>query len=117
MNVLEGGLTFADLAVTVSPTHARELLTPEGGVGLQEKFIELGDRVVGILNGIDAAAWNPATDPHITANYSIDALAGKRRCKAALQQAYGLSQGAHTPLVAMSERVVSQHALYIVLGA
>src|SRR5205814_6578914 len=58
MNILKGGLTFADLAVTVSPTHARELLTPEGGFGLQEKFIELGDRVVGILNGIDAAAWN-----------------------------------------------------------
>src|SRR6059036_649390 len=83
MNILKGGLTFADLAVTVSPTHARELLTPEGGFGLQEKFIELGDRVVGILNGIDAAAWNPATDPHITANYSIDDLAGKRHCKAA----------------------------------
>jgi len=117
MNILKGGLTFADLAVTVSPTHARELLTPEGGFGLQEKFIELGDRVVGILNGIDATAWNPATDPHITANYSIDDLAGKRRCKAALQQAYGLSQGAHTPLFGMSARLVSQKGLDIVLGA
>src|SRR5437660_235769 len=117
MNILKGGLTFADLAVTVSPTHARELLTPEGGFGLQEKFIELGDRVVGILNGIDALAWNPGTDPHITANYSIDDLAGKRRCKAALQQAYGLSQGAHTPLFGMSARLVSQKGLDIVLGA
>src|SRR5437879_5554419 len=117
MNILKGGLTFADLAVTVSPTHARELLTPEGGFGLQEKFIELGDRVVGILNGIDAAAWNPETDPHITANYSIEDLAGKRRCKAALQQAYGLSPGAHTPLFGMSARLVSQKGLDLVLGA
>src|SRR5213076_3081406 len=117
MNILKGGLTFADLAVTVSPTHARELLTPEGGFGLQEKFIELGDRVVGILNGIDAAAWNPETDPHITANYSIEDLAGKRRCKAALQQAYGLSPGANTPLFGMSARLVSQKGLDIVLGS
>ena len=108
MNILKGGLTFADLAVTVSPTHARELLTPEGGFGLQEKFTELGDRVVGILNGIDPVVWNPATDPHITATYSIDELAGKRRCKAALQRAYGLPQRAHAPLFGMSARLVAQ---------
>ena len=117
MNILKGGLTFADMAVTVSPTHARELLTPEGGFGLQEKFIELGDRVAGILNGIDAEAWNPETDPHIPANYNIDDLAGKRRCKAALQRAYGLAPGAHTPLFGMSARLVSQKGLDIVLGA
>src|SRR5205807_1431396 len=116
MNILKGGLTFADMAVTVSPTHARELLTPEGGFGLQEKFIELGDRVAGILNGIDAEAWNPETDPHIPANYNIDDLAGKRRCKAALQRAYGLAPGAHTPLFGMSARLVSQKGLDIVLG-
>src|SRR5207247_2224827 len=117
MNILKGGLTFSDLAVTVSPTHARELLTPEGGFGLQEKFTELGDRVVGILNGIDPRLWNPATDPHITATYSIDELAGKRRCKAALQRAYGLPQRAHTPLFGMSARLVSQKGLDLVLGA
>jgi len=117
MNILKGGLTFADLAVTVSPTHARELLTPEGGFGLQEKFTELGDRVVGILNGIDPVVWNPATDPHITATYSIDELAGKRRCKAALQRAYGLPQRAHAPPFGMSARLVSQKGLDLVLGA
>jgi starch synthase len=117
MNALKGGLTFSDLAVTVSPTHAQELRTPEGGFGLQDKFIELGDRLVGILNGIDPAAWNPETDPHISPNYSIADLTGKRRCKAALQRAYGLPQGAHTPLFGMSARLAAQKGLDIVLGA
>jgi starch synthase len=117
MNILKGGLSFSDLAVTVSPTHAQELRTPEGGFGLQEKFIELGDRLVGILNGIDPGAWNPGIDPHIAARYATDDLAGKRRCKAALQRAYGLPPGAQIPLFGMSARLVSQKGLDIVLGA
>jgi starch synthase len=117
MNVLKGGLAFSDLAVTVSPTHAQELRTPEGGFGLHEKFIELGDRLVGILNGIDPDAWNPATDPVIAAHYSREDLSGKRRCKAALQQACGLPQQAHTPVFGMSARLVAQKGLDIVLGA
>jgi starch synthase len=117
LNALKGGLTFSDVAVTVSPTHAQELRTAEGGFGLQDKFIELGDRLVGILNGIDPAAWNPETDPHIPQNYSIADLAGKRRCKAALQRAYGLPQEAQTPLFGMSARLAAQKGLDIVLGA
>jgi starch synthase len=117
MNFLKGGLTFSDLAVTVSPTHAEELRTAEGGFGLQEKFIELGDRLVGILNGIDPGAWNPEIDPHIPARYSMHDLAGKRRCKAALQRAYGLPVAALTPVFGMSARLVSQKGLDLVLGA
>ncbi len=117
MNMLKGGLACSDLAVTVSPSHAQELRTPEGGFGLHDKFIELGDRLVGILNGIDLEVWNPETDAYITATYSIDDLAGKRRCKAALQRAYGLPQRAHTPLFGMSARLVSQKGLDLVLGA
>src|SRR2546426_899567 len=59
MNMLKGGLAFSDVAVTVSPTHARELCTPEGGFGLHDTFIGLGDRLAGILNGIDPDLWNP----------------------------------------------------------
>lgn len=117
MNVLKGGLAFADLAVTVSPTHALELRTPEGGFGLHDTFIGLGDRLVGILNGIDAVAWNPANDPAIPATYSLDELAGKRRCKTALQEAYALAPKAQTPIFAMSARLVAQKGLDIVLGA
>jgi starch synthase len=117
MNVLKGGLAFSDFAVTVSPTHAQELRTPEGGFGLHDKFIALGDRLVGILNGIDADGWNPETDPNIAATYSATEVAGKRRCKAALQRAYGLPEDTRLPLFGMSARLVSQKGLDIVLGA
>ena len=117
MNVLKGGLAFCDLAVTVSPTHARELCTPEGGFGLHETFIGLDDRLVGILNGIDPEAWNPATDSAIAAPYSAKNLSGKRRCKAALQIARGLPQNPRSPVFGMSARLVSQKGLDLVLGS
>ena len=117
MNALKGALAFSDVAVTVSPTHAQELCTPEGGFGLHDRFTALGDRLVGILNGIDPDLWNPETDPELTENYSSDDLSGKRRCKAALQRAYGLAQRGHTPLFGMSARMVAQKGLDLVLGA
>jgi len=116
MNALKGALAFSDIAVTVSPTHAQELRTPEGGFGLHDTFIAMGDRLTGILNGIDPVQWNPETDTEIAANYSADELAGKRRCKAALQKAYGLTPG-HTPLFGMSARMVAQKGLDLILGA
>src|SRR5258708_3373050 len=117
MNLLQGGLAYSDAAVTVSPTHARELCTPEGGFGLHEMFTAMGDRMVGILNGIDAYLWDPATDPVISANYSPTESAGKHTCKAALQRATGLPQRADVPLFGMSARLVSQKGLDIVLAA
>ena len=117
MNALKGGLAFSDAAVTVSPTHAQELRTPEGGFGLHDTFTAMGDRLTGILNGIDPVLWDPATDPEITGNFSGEDLAGKRRCKAALQRAYGLAQRAHAPLFGMSARMVTQKGLDLVLGA
>ena len=63
VNFLKGGLAFADFVTTVSPTQARELRTPGGGFGLHDVFSWLGDRLVGVLNGIDQRIWNPATDP------------------------------------------------------
>jgi len=119
MNMLKGGLAFSDVAVTVSPTHARELCTPEGGFGLHDTFIGLGDRLAGILNGIDPDLWNPTADLELTDPYSADDLSGKRRCKAALQKAYGLAQraGGQVPLFAMSARMVAQKGLDLILGA
>ena len=116
VNILKGGIAFADVVVTVSPTHARELCTPTGGFGLQDTFIALGDRLQGVLNGIDLKAWNPKTDPYIAANYTADDLTGKRRCKAALQRAYDLPEGDGIPVFAMSARLVGQKGLDLVLG-
>jgi starch synthase len=115
VNFLKGGIAFADFVTTVSPTQAEELRTPGGGFGLHEAFIWLGDRLVGILNGIDQRAWDPAADPLITAQYSAQSLEGKRRCKAALQRSFGLPQRRKVPLFGMTGRMVTQKGLDLIL--
>lgn len=115
VNFLKGGLAFADFVTTVSPTQAEELRTPGGGFGLHEVFIWLSDRLVGVLNGIDQRAWDPATDRLITAQYSAQNLEGKRRCKAALQRSFGLPQRRKVPLFGMTGRMVTQKGLDLIL--
>jgi starch synthase len=115
VNFLKGGLAFADYVTTVSPTQAEELCTPGGGFGLHDAFIWLADRLVGVLNGIDQRAWDPATDRQITAQYSADNLEGKRRCKAALQRSFGLPQRRRVPLFGMTGRMVTQKGLDLIL--
>jgi starch synthase len=115
VNYLKGGLAFADFVTTVSPTQAEELRTPGGGFGLHEVFIWLAERLVGVLNGIDQKAWDPATDPQITAQYSANNLEGKRRCKAALQRSFGLPQRRKVPLFGMTGRMVTQKGLDLIL--
>jgi starch synthase len=117
VNFLKGGLAFTDFVTTVSPTQARELRTPGGGFGLHEVFQALGDRLVGVLNGIDQREWDPSTDTQITAQYSAQQLDGKRRCKAALQRSFGLPQRRKTPLFGMTGRLVTQKGLDLILGA
>ena len=115
-NWLKAGLAYADGVVTVSPTHAGELRTPVGGFGLHEAFQDLGDRFVGILNGIDGAAWNPATDPLLAAHYSPADPAPKAQCKTAIQRELALAVGERIPLAAMSARLVAQKGLDLVLS-
>jgi starch synthase len=117
VNLLKGGLAFTDYVTTVSPTQAAELRTPGGGFGLHGVFVGLGDRLVGVLNGIDQRLWNPAIDPLITAQYSADKLEGKRRCKAALQRSFGLPQRRRTPLFGLTGRLVTQKGLDLILQA
>lgn len=116
VNLLKGGLVFSDAATTVSPTHAAELRTSQGGFGLHEHFASMGDRLVGILNGIDTMLWNPATDPLITARYSSHDVGPKARCKEALQRTYGLPRRRRTPLIVMSARLVEQKGLDLILA-
>lgn len=115
VNILKGGLAFADMAITVSPTHAAELRTPDGGFGLHDHFIALGDRFVGILNGIDYTLWNPETDPYLTAGFSASDLTPRPRNKASLQRAYGLPRRSRTPLFVMSARMVEQKGFDLIL--
>jgi len=116
LNLLKGGLKFADAVTTVSPMHAHELRTPVGGFGLHDVFMDLGDRFSGIVNGIDMKEWDPATDDQITANYSVADLNGKARCKAALQRSFGLPQRRRVPVFAMTARMTHQKGLELITG-
>jgi starch synthase len=116
VNLLKGGLVFADAVTTVSSTHAFELRTAAGGFGLDGVFVALRDRLVGIANGIDQSVWDPARDDLVPCGYSADDLLGKRRCRAALQRAFGLRARARIPIFAMTARLVSQKGLDLILG-
>lgn len=116
VNWLKGGVSYADWVTTVSPTHAHELRTPAGGFGLHHFFIDLGDRLVGILNGIDQDLWNPETDDGIVANYSRDDLEGKKACKSHLQGLAGLPREPDVPLVCMTARLAKQKGFDLILG-
>ncbi len=116
-NLLKAGIAFSDYVVTVSPTQAKELRTAGGGFGLHDVFTHLGNRLVGILNGIDQSVWTPSVDPNITRTYDAEDLEGKRRCKAALQRSFGLPQRRRIPLFGMTGRRVTQKGLDLILGA
>lgn len=115
VNLLKGGLVAADQVVTVSPNHVRELRTAGGGFGLQEVFTWLGRRFSGILNGIDQQTWDPATDPQVPENFTMDAPAGKAACKAMVQQVFGLTVAPKVPLFSMAARLVTQKGLDLIL--
>lgn len=113
LNLLKGGLVFADFLNTVSPTYSDEIQTPEFGFGLDGVVRERRDRMVGIVNGIDAEIWNPATDPHLASRYSASDLEGKRVCKAELQRELGLPVR-DVPLLAVVSRFTQQKGLDLV---
>jgi starch synthase len=106
-NLLKGGILFADYLTTVSPTYAREILTPEFGFGLDGVLKGCQDRLTGILNGIDIEQWNPDTDPYLPAHYSVTNQAGKAICKRSLQREFQLPEK-NVPLVSVIARFVPQ---------
>jgi starch synthase len=118
LNFLKAGIVFADLVSTVSPTYAREIQTPYFGCGLQGVLTERADRLSGIVNGADYTAWDPATDPHLPAHYTAEAIEpGKPLCKAELQKTQGLAVDPNTPVVALIARLVEQKGIDLVLQA
>ena len=117
---LKTGVAFSDFVTTVSPTYARETLRPEFGCGMEGVLHALGSRYLGILNGIDAIVWNPATDPWLPANYDVHDPSGKLACKRALLERFRLQVGddvIRRPIVGMVSRLVEQKGLDLVYAA
>jgi len=111
LSFLKAGLVGADVLTTVSETYARDIQTEEYGCGMDGVLRERSADLYGIVNGIDTARWNPATDELIPARYSPDELSGKARCKAALQERFGLRPEQGVPLVGVVCRLVDQKGL------
>ena len=111
INFLKTGVLHADQLTTVSPTHAQEILSDEYGMGLQDLLKARRSSLAGILNGVDDAEWNPATDPLIPKNFSAGSMAGKRVCKLALMDDLKLSGGAARPLVGIVTRLTGQKGI------
>jgi len=116
LNLLKSGLAFADMITTVSPRYAEEIQSPPLSYGLEGILSHRRDDIYGIINGVDYGVWNPATDPHLNGqNYDVQTFAaGKRACKAALQQEFGLPLHESQPLVAMVGRLVDQKGFDLV---
>jgi starch synthase len=117
INLLQGGIHEATLVTTVSPRYAREIQTPEGGEGLDGALRDRGGDVVGILNGIDDAIWNPETDAYAPAHFDARDLEGKAACKAALQAEMGLPADPDAPLVALVSRFAHQKGIDVFAAA
>ncbi len=115
LNFMKAGLFFADRLSTVSPGYAREVQRPEQGMGLDGLLRARAGVLHGVLNGVDEAVWSPARDPLIPARYDAGRLAGKARCKAALQQALGLAEDPRAPLFCIVSRLTEQKGLHLVL--
>jgi starch synthase len=115
VNVLKGGILFADALTTVSRKYAREILTPEYGCGLEGVLGGREKDLHGILNGVDYREWNPASDPLIKKQYSASDLRGKAECKSDIQQLYGLPLKASAPLLGIVSRLAAQKGLDIFL--
>ena len=111
---IKGGLVFADRITTVSPTYAQEILTPYYGERLDGLLRARKDVLSGILNGIDTAEYNPATDPLIEARYDADTFEKKKENKRALQRELGLNVDEHAPLIGMVSRLSAQKGLDLV---
>jgi starch synthase len=107
VNLLKGGMIFSDYLTTVSPTYAKEILTPQGGMGLDGVLRNRQAQFKGILNGIDAELWNPATDPHLPATYTAKNRENKAVCKEALRREFQLPK-ADGPLLSVIGRMVPQ---------
>jgi starch synthase len=120
ISYLKGGINFSERLTTVSPTYAREILTPEFGFGLDGALRRRAGALTGILNGIDVERWNPATDPFIGTSYGADDLSGKATARQVLLETVGLPNNATTrtrPIIGMVSRLTDQKGFDLIAAA
>ena len=116
INMLKGGILFADRVTTVSPRYAKEIQTPEFGCGLEGVVATRADDLTGLLNGIDPAVWNPAIDRLLPANYNVANLSGKEACREELLRQLGLDPKFKGPIFGMICRLTEQKGLDLLLA-
>lgn len=116
VSFMKSGLYYADQITTVSPTYAQEIQTPDQGCGLDGLLRGRAGTLTGILNAVDSAVWNPATDALLPQNFDVRRTGGKALCKAALQAALGLEVTPDKPLFVVVSRLSEQKGLHLVLG-
>ena len=115
-SALKAGLVFSDAISTVSPRYAAEIQTPEFGEKFDGLLRARRNDLFGILNGVDYDEWNPETDKHIAATYSVDDLSGKRECKRDLLRAFGLPENLARPLIGCISRLSDQKGFDLILS-
>jgi len=114
ISFLKAGIVFSEVVTTVSPAYAAEIRTPALGFGLDGALRTRGERLVGILNGIDTAVWDPSSDPMLPASYSAADLSGKASCRRALLERFGLPDVPGRPVIGMISRLVDQKGFDLV---
>ncbi len=117
ISFLKAGIRYSDRLTTVSPTYAREILTPDYGCGLEGLLQRRAQDLVGILNGVDYRIWDPATDSCLPANFSLRNIAGKRACKTAVQKEFGLEADPDAALIVYISRITDQKMADVVAAA
>lgn len=117
VSFLKAGVALSDATTTVSPRYATEITTPEGGHGLDGFLRHQARRLTGIVNGIDTASWDPATDPALPANFSADDLSGKRACRRQLAEQMGFEVADDELLCGVVSRFAHQKGLDVIAAA
>jgi starch synthase len=112
INLLKGGIHYADIVNTVSPSYANETLYPEYSWGMHTFLKKKGEHYIGILNGVDYSEWDPAVDTLIPKKYHVKNMNGKKLCKKALQQSFHLYEQEHFPVIGMVSRMTTQKGHY-----
>ncbi|MFT3870867.1 MAG: glycogen synthase GlgA [Nibricoccus sp.] len=116
MNFMKAGILFADRVTTVSPRYAQEIQTPQFGCGLDGVIGTRSEDIVGLVNGIDTAVWNPAVDEHLPARYTAADLSGKAKCRTELLTRAGFDPETKAPVFGMVCRLTEQKGIDLVLS-